>query len=365
MRMLPYNRCYECVWEVPPLLRETNIQRLHWADKTMSLLRQQQLEACEKRLLALPEFGLYTSDDDLHAEELWAVSFDGQEQSVLTHLHTTHELRAMVLTRLPREAALLSVEEHLLVERLLSLEGEAELMDWQEMSAAEALVRRLWCTLRLQDSRYILQLPQELIPPLTLTFSSRQHEELRLRLLRHDAVIRALLYIGGLLHYEEPLHHLLNDVLEDAAPSDTQLAMRYLRASYDYTYDQYGDMLLLHPGLAEPERLLSITAPQEGLSIDLDEETIRGAMEGLLPEEQPLFERLYGLLAGATRPEITEEEAAEDLRMLAKQGVPLSVMQEVLGSMLTIHPTREMLEALSEVHQMTPRWGEMRMNSLQ
>ena len=347
------------------MLRETNIQRLHWADKTMSLLRQQQLEACEKRLLALPEFGLYTSDDDLHAEELWAVSFDAQEQPVLTHLHTTHELRARVLTRLPREAALLSVEEHVLVERLLSLGGEAELMDWQEMSAAETLVRRLWCTLQFESNRFILRLPPELIPPLTLVFASRQHEELRLRLLRHDAVIRALLYIGGLLHYEEPLHHLMNDVLEDAFPSDTQLAMRYLRASYDYTYDRYGDMLLLHPGLAEPDQLLDCAAPQEGLSIDLDEETIRGAMEGLMPEEQPLFERMYGLLLGATRPEISEEEAVEDLRMLAKQGVPLSVMQEVLGSMLTIHPTCEMLDAVSELHRLTPRWGEMRMNSLQ
>ena len=347
------------------MLRETNIQRLHWADKTMSLLRQQQLEACEKRLLALPEYGLYTSDDDMHAEDLWSISFDGQEEPVLTHLHTTHELRALILTRLPREAALLSVEEHVLVERLLSLGGEAELMDWQEMCAAETLVRRLWCTLRMQDNRFILQLPRELVPPLTLTFSSRAHEEMRMRLLRHDAVIRALLYIGGLLHYEEPLHHLLNDVLEDAAQSDLRLAMRYLRASYDYMYDQEGDMLLLHPGLAEPEQLLKASAPREGLAIELDEETIRGAMEGLMPEEQPLYERLYGLLLGSTRPEIMEEEAAEDLRMLAKQNVPLQVMYEVLGSMLTIHPTKEMLDAVSELHHMTPRWGEMRMNCLQ
>lgn len=347
------------------MLRETNIQRLHWADKTMSLLRQQQLEACEKRLLALPEFGLFTRNDDLHAEALWAMSLDGQEHPHLTHLHTTQELRAMVLTRLPREAALLSVEEHLLLERLLSLEGEAELMDWQEMCAAETLVRRLWCTIHIQNERFILRLPCELVPPLMLVLSSRQHEELRTRLLRHDAVIRALLYIGGLLHYEEPLHHLLSDVLEKSTEGDIPLAMRYLRASYDYVYDDAGDMLLLHPGLAEPDQLLAAAAPQEGLSIDLDEETIRGAMEGLMPEEQPLFERMYGLLLGATRPELMEEEAVEDLRMLAKQDVPLSVMHEVLGSMLTVHPTDEMLQAVTELHRLTPRWGEMRMHSLQ
>ena len=347
------------------MLRETNVQRLHWADKTMSLLRQQQLEACEKRLTALPTFGLYTYDDDLHVEELWHCSFDAQESPRITHLHTTHELRALVLTRLPMEASLLSVEEHHLVERLLTLGGEAELLDWEEMSAAESLVRRLWCVITHVGNRFVLHLPQELLTPLTMIFSSHQHEETRMRLMRHDAVIRALLYIGGLLHYEEPLHHLLEDVLEDAACADHTLALRYLRSAYDYTHDQYGEMLLLHPGLAEPEALLSVATPKEGLSIDLDEETIRGAMEGLMPEERPLFERLYGLLLGATRPEIMEEEAAEDLRMLAKQGVPLSVMLEVLGSMLVLQPTDEMRQAVAELHALTPRWGEMRMDSLQ
>ena len=40
-------------------------------------------------------------------------------------------------------------------------------------------------------------------------------------------------------------------------------------------------------------------------------------------------------------------------------------MHEVLCSMLTIHPTKEMLSALSELHSMTPRWGALRMNRLQ
>lgn len=346
------------------MLREPNIQRLHWADKTMSLLRQSQLESCEKRLAALPEYGIFTYDDDLHAEDLWAISFDAQEERRQTHLHTTQELRAMVLTRLPQEAALLSVEEHALVERLISLGGEAELMDWLEMSAAESLVRRLWCTICVGNGRYILSLPQELLTPLLMVLSSRQHEELRTRLLRHDAVIRALLYIGGLLHYEEPLFHLLNDVLEKVTDIDQTLAMRYLRAAYDFIYDREGDMILLHPGLAEPEQLLKFSPPREGISVELDEDTVRGAMEGLMPEERALFDRLYGLLLGSTRPDLSEEEAVEDLRMLVKQGVPLSVMHEVLGSMLTVHPTDEMLQAVADLHRLTPRWGGLCMTCL-
>ena len=84
-----------------------------------------------------------------------------------------------------------------------------------------------------------------------------------------------------------------------------------------------------------------------------------------MPEERPLFDRMYGLLVGSTRPEITEEGAVEDLRMLAKQGVSLPEMQEVLTSLLTTQPTQEMLDAVAALHRHTPRWGTLRTNDLQ
>lgn len=348
------------------MLREPNMQRLHWVDKTMSLLRQSQLESCERRLSALPAYDLYTYDDNLHAEDLWALSFDAQENPRQTHLHTVHELRAMVLSRLPLEASLLTVEEHSLLERLITLGGEAELLDWMEMAAAESLVRRLWCSIRRVDDRFVLHLPDALQTPLLLVLSDKRHEETRTRLLRHDAIIRALLYLGGLMHHGEPLERLLGDVLLCGDPGKLEytLARRYLQAAYDFTYDRDGEMILLHPGLAEPERLLE-SVPLPAGPVELDEDTIRGAMEGLMPEERPLFTRLYGLLMGATRPEIGVEEAVEDLRMLVKQGVSLPVVREVLASLLTMHPTQDMLNAVRELYMMTPRWGALRMNSLQ
>ncbi|MBQ2954783.1 MAG: hypothetical protein IJE07_14730 [Clostridia bacterium] len=349
------------------MLRETNIQRLHWADKTMSLLRQSQLESCERRLSRLPAFGLYTSDDDLHAEELWSLSLDAQSAPRQTHLHTTQELRAMVLARLPLEATLLTMDEHSLVERLITLGGEAELLDWLEMSAAETLVRRLWCTIRRDEDRFILHLPSQLRTPLLLVLSDRRHDEARSRLQRHDAIIRALLYLGGLLHFSEPLERIVADVLlcKEPGKQEYALATRYLQAAYDFFYDRDGEMILLHPGLAEPERLFSAMPQKDSAPLELDEDTIRGAMEGLMPEERQLFTRLYGLLSGATRPEISVEEAVEDLRMLVKQGVSLPVMREVLSSMLTIQPTAEMLRAVDELYLMTPRWGALQMNRLQ
>ncbi len=342
------------------MLRETNVQRLHWADKTMSVMRQEQLEACEKRLSLLPNATVFDISDDLRTEEIWQCSYDAQEHPHFKQLHTRKELRAQVLGSLANEAALLSIEEHLLVERLITLGGTAELIDWEETQAAESLVRRMWCTIARDGGRTIVHMPEALLPPLTLAISSHRHQELREKLMRHDAVIRGLLYIGGLLHYEEPLYHLMTDVLQDSYACDLTLALRYLRTAYDYTYDRNGDMLLLHPGLADPEHLMTQHRPTPEMAVELDEETMRGAVDGILPEEIPLFDALYGLFIGATRPELTPEGAAEDLLMLAKQGVSLTEMQEVLGSLLSVQPTEEMRRAVALVHARTPRWGLMR-----
>lgn len=342
------------------MLRESNIQTLTWADKTMSVLRERQLEACESRLASLPDFGLFDGCTDLNVETLFAVSYDAMEQPGQYTLHTVQSLRAQVIAALPAQAALLAPEEHLLLERLIVLDGHCELLDWEESSAAESLVRRLWCTLSREDDRIFVHLPKELLTPLTLITSSKAHNELREKLFRFDATIRGLLYIGGLLHYQEPLQRLMTDVLKGSYACDPALALRYLRCAYDYTYDQRGDMLLLHPGLAEPERLLRQFRPSVSGRYDLDEAAMLGAMSGIFPEEQPLFEQMYGLLMGCVRPEISEEEAVEDLRMLAKQGVSLEEMNEVLASLLTVHPTPAMLAGVKQLYQRTPRWGSLR-----
>ena len=97
--------------------------------------------------------------------------------------------------------------------------------------------------------------------------------------------------------------------------------------------------------------------PAQDFSLELSDEMMRGAIDGVLPEEEPLLDKLYGLFLGATRPELTPESAAEDLLILAKQGVSLSEMQEVLGTLLCIQPTEEMRQAVRLVHAHTPRWA--------
>lgn len=347
------------------MLRETNVQTLTWADKTMSVLKARQLEACENRLASLPAFGLFDGCTAANVETLWACSFDAQENPIQAQLHDPQSLQAQVLTTLPAEAALLSMEEHQLLERMLALGGRCELLDWEESTAAESLVRRLWCTISRKEERIFITLPKELMMPLLLITSSKKHEEIRDKLFRYDATIRGLMYIGGLLHISEPLRHLMADVLDGTYAQSEKLAMRYIRTSYDYTYDSRGQMLLLHPGLAEPEELLTRLMIRPETRLELDETTMLGAMGGILPEEKPLFDMMYGLLVGSVRPEISVEEAVEDLRMLAKQGVSLHEMNEVLASLLTVRPTQAMLSGVQQLYLMTPRWGTMRSGTVQ
>lgn len=338
--------------------RESNVQTLNWADKTMSVLRLQQLEACEKRLSAYLGFGLFSGCDDAHVEELWATSYEAGEQKDHNMLHTVEGLQNRVLAQLPREAALLSVQEHMLVERMLLFDGEAELMDVEEAAAAESLLARMWCYLRQEEDRFILCLPRALWQPLRRELEDPEHDKTRQLVFRFDATIRGLLYISGFLHFGQPLRHLLTDVL-NGDTSQTHLGMRFLRASYDYFYDEQGAMVLLHPGLAEPERLIHEVRHAE-LTFEMNETILIGAINGAFPEEIPLTQMMQGLLRGAVRPEITLEEAVEDLRMLAKQGVSLEEMNEVLSSLLLVLPTPAMLEGVRMIYQQTPRWALMK-----
>jgi hypothetical protein len=116
-------------------------------------------------------------------------------------------------------------------------------------------------------------------------------------------------------------------------------------------------MILVHPGLADPEHLISQVRSIGITSMELSETMMLGGMNGIFPEEVAISEEMSGVLHGALRPEYTPEEAVEDLRMLAKQGVSLPEMESVLSSMLWVLPTPAMNNALSKLAAQTPRWA--------
>ena len=85
-------------------------------------------------------------------------------------------------------------------------------------------------------------------------------------------------------------------------------------------------------------------------------EQLIGAMNSLLPEEMASEEKLRLSLSGALRPEYDLNEVTTDLRLLAKQGAPIQVLNDVMASMICVLPTPHMQNALLEMFTQTPRW---------
>ncbi len=337
--------------------REESVRALNWCEKTMSVLREKQLEACEKRLSGYPKTGLFSGCTLADIQDIWNISYYAMENPEIRRLHTVEEVKDLVMRRLPREISYISVREHMLLERLLTFEGETELLDWDEAGAAEALVARLWCTLTVEGDHIYLHLDNSLHIPMLEAMNRKEHAEVREKVFRFDATMHGLLYIAGFLHAQQPTMHFLEEVCESLDAESYDYAQRYLRATFDYTTDVEGVMILVHPGLADPEHLMRQVKSHGITSLELSESMMLGGMNGIFPEEVPISEEMSGVLRGALRPEYTIEEAVEDLRMLAKQGVSLPEMESVLSSMLWVLPTQSMYSALARLSAQTPRWA--------
>ena len=278
------------------MLREFDLQRMHWADKTQSMLHQRQMEACETRLLSYPTESIFTLQDERETECWWQCSYDAEESPKSPVLHTLREMRANVLARLPVEAALLTETEHALIVRLILCGGQARIDGWQELSAAESLLRRLWCTLEVDEQDVLLHLPRELMTPLSLTLREQRHQELRSRLLFFDTDTKAALYLSGMLSAKQALSRLYESVLHDSYANDEALALRYLKAGNDFYYNRAGELFLLHPGLADPEKILREGGFPMGYQPDLPSERALMASRDLLPEEFETDAQLSALL---------------------------------------------------------------------
>ena len=334
----------------------TSVSRVdRWCDKTMSVMREQQLEACQDRLSRCPGTGIFGPLCEDEVRELFLRSYYAPE--IRTRFPSQEELKEKVLALLPKETLYLSPMENDLVKRMLMGGGETYLDDWDEITAAEALISRLWCSLQIVEEDYArLSLAEELMESITQAMLSKEYAVTRAKLFTFDATLHSLLYLSGFLHASVPMTHFYQQAAQRADGETALLIARYMRSAFDYTETPEGEMLLLHPGLADPEHLLKTLSQMPPAEINLTKEMMLGGMNGILPEEVASCEAMRGALAGAVRPEYGEEEALEDLRMMAKQGAALSEMREVLESMLCVLPTPRMMDALQQLHLQTVRW---------
>ena len=339
------------------MLRNGSSRPLHWADKTMSVMRADLLEACEKDLAGLPSHCLFDSDcSDVDAESFYELSFFAEEDRRLSGgkqapvLHTVEQLRTRVLHQYAQEAALLSVEEHDLLVRTVLFGGRTPLTDWNELLPARGLARRLWCRVEGQGGASVLVMPLQLCSSALLLLASDSHKKVRELVEQVHESIDNTLYLLGAVQAAAPVRHMESLLKDTFVAGRRDLFERFLRVGYDYVYDHSGKLLLIHPGLAEPERMMDYACAE------MDPETLSSASDSVGDVESPLYEQMLSLLLDVTRPEIAPEDAVEDLILLAKQEAPYADMEEVLSSLLICQVTPDMRRALREISNRVPRW---------
>ena len=332
-----------------------------WADRTLTVLRGARLEACSKELAGLGGRGLFDRETtDLDAEQLFSQSFFAREEKK-PRLHTIEEMRTQVLSQFPAEIGLLSEEEFMLMLRLALVGGEAPLADGNELPAARSLVHRMWCRMQPEKGSWI-RMPRQICVAFLMMLASDEMKKVR------DVVQEALetadntLYLAGLMPAEIVLRDLGFRLQGSLAANRPDLYMRTLYTAYETMRTREGQLMLLHPGLAEPENLCRT---DQGFHPGLNQTALEDLYGSLMEVEDPLYDSLLGLIADAVRPEISPEELVEDLMLLAKQDAPEEAMEEVLSAKLSCLLTPEMKDAVREIHRRTPRWFTLNMERIQ
>ena len=341
------------------MLRQGNTHPYHWADKTMSVLRANQLEACEKDLAGLPRCCLFDPDcSDEDAECFYQMSFFPREDRNRPEimLHSVEQLRVRVLSSFAPELALLSPDEHDLMVRLVLFGGKLVLQDMEELIPARSLVRRLWCRTVPEEGARVLYMPHQLCASALLLLAGDGHRKIRDIVEQVQENTDNSLYLMGMTQASGPLLHLQPLLRGTYAENRPDLIERFLCSGFDYIYDQAGRMILIHPGLADPESMLQNMPAAAGACQEMSASALRDASDSVGDLESPLYEQMLFLIADAVRPELTPEDAVEDLIILAKQDVPYQDMKEVLSSVLVSLPTPEMLKALRDLSDRIPRW---------
>ncbi|GHU65890.1 hypothetical protein FACS1894184_02610 [Clostridia bacterium] len=274
-----------------------------------------------------------------------------------TALQRRNLARRAVRSSLESDVDCLAPGEHALLERILALEGTAELTCADDFDAALALRNRLWCDIGGLDGRPAVRLDPMLEEPIRKAMDRFDHLQIRLKTFTFDAMIHAMLYAAGFMDDELPRERFCVDVLGTSPdnPEADRLARNFVEAAYDCVL--YGNCrLLLHEALALPESLVESLAMRGADVPPMTPAQMLGCMNELLPEERGAVHTLKHTLQYALRPDIPVDEAAEDLKLLTKQGVGFEQLQQVTREMLCVMPTPAIEFALRSLVDHTPTW---------
>ncbi|MDR1598689.1 MAG: hypothetical protein LBS11_02270 [Oscillospiraceae bacterium] len=338
--------------------RYLDFEGLRLKDQTASAMRSARYALCEKLFASQPPpmNGVLATWSAEALEPLLALNWYDIPPAP-TALQRRKLARRVVRSTLEADADCLAPNEHALLERVLALGGTAVLTGAEDFDAALALRNRLWCDLGGLDGRPAVRLDPALEDSIRKAMGRFEHLRVRLKIFTFDAMIHAMLYAAGFMDDQLPRERFCVDVL-DAKPDDpaaNRLARNFVEAAYDCVI--YANCrLLLHEALALPESLVERLATRGADVPPMTHAQMLGCMNELLPEERGAIHTLKHTLQYALRPDIPVDEAAEDLKLLTKQGVGFEQLQQVAKDMLCVMPTPAIEFALRGLIDHTPRW---------
>lgn len=340
------------------MYRECGLNGFRWTEKTMSMMKASETDSCEVFLRNLPDHGIFDSECTFSdAEKLYAASFFGMEEPSPDWIVSPEELRNRVLKDFPAELLLLSPAEHELLLKLIFFSGKMKLINDDDIISAASLAARLWIiTVSDSEEDIEIRLPKQLITTAVIVLSGDKYRECRDAINGIDDSVNRTLYLYGFMQVFGPMLHLKQSVSGIASCPEDRLLIRFFRASYNYTYSPDGIMLLLHPGLAAIDYSGSDFSTRKDAMVETDEDSLRAIIAELEPQEQPLYDQMSASLRGYVRPELSTEDAVEDLIMLAKQNVAFPEMKQVLSNLISGIPRQDMESTLRNIQERIPRW---------
>ncbi|MBQ8081146.1 MAG: hypothetical protein IJ240_04520 [Clostridia bacterium] len=322
----------------------------------MSTLREQQSDACLDWLFMAVNLPLFGKQSQATWTEAYRLSFyfDERKSELLPTLRT---VRGWVKKGIANELPLITRGEEALLQRALLFGGETILLDSEENASAVSLVKRLWCYVAAQgEGPLLLTVYPELIKPMVERMQSEEYAKARSKVFTLSATLHSLIYLNGFLYVGGSMEKMIREAMQGVAGDTLPLLARSLRSEFDYCRDERNGLVLLHPGLAEPEKLLCGTYRPMYQEPRFTQEMLVGGLNELLREEAPSVEALRRELQHTLQPEYDAENTVNDLKLLFKQGAAYQDVKEVLSARLGVVMTERIEAALRRLDAETVRW---------
>ncbi len=332
------------------MLRKYIPRSASWFERSMSYIQSESIDDCEALMKEHSELHLFGGSKDADAETLWRKSYDALDHPYAPVLHTIKDLENQVLELLENESYFLSTIEYGLLQRLLSQKGHLLVLRSGEIPACLSLIRRLWCYASFPpDGSVALHMPESLLFEISRILTQRGFIEHSFLLGDFTQVTDSILLWKGIL----PLSIALSELEEVFSPMHVPetIFRRFLLSNYDYTVHQ-GNILLIHPGLAEPSKLFPLLKdyPNDIYSTDFD---------SVLSEwDTPtkLSQMLIGTCRRVMRKDYNPQDLAADLTLLRKQGAPYEALVDTLKASSVMTPSSDMLDCIRLICQYVQPW---------